>query len=259
MNAQDDAARLRATARVVGQALLLVAAVDLAGAWLRERASAAIVVQLAIAELGAGRLAIAWSAPDSVAPPIGAVARRAAMGAGLGFAAGVGLVALGRLTRSLSIGLAATHDLWPLGVGLLMAVFAAARDELLLRGLVIRVLAGWSRGGLVVAACALAAGARGWFSEDATPQSIAIAGAAGAALACIWLVDRGAWMAVGANAAWTFWSGSLCSGALLDVRGGAGPWGGGALGLGGGAASALGMAVAAAVAIAWWRRRRQRE
>lgn len=259
MSATDDSLRLRATARLVGQALLLVAAIDLAGTWLHERASTAVVVQLAIAEIGAGRLAIAWSAPDSIAPPVAAVVRRAAKGAALGLAAGILLVGAGSLFRTLSVGPTAPLNPWPLGVGLLVACFSAARDELLLRGLVIRVLAGWSRGAPVIAACALAAGARVWFSGDATPQSVIVSGAAGAALGCVWLVDRGAWMAVGANAAWTFFSGSLSHGALLDVRGGLEPWGGGALGVSGGRTSALGMGVIAAIAVAWWRRRRRQE
>jgi hypothetical protein len=255
----DAAARLRATARVVGQGLVLLVAIDLAGTLLHERPLAALVVQVAIAEFGAGKLAIAWSAPDSVAPTAGAITRRAAIGAAFGLGAGVLLMVAGALAGTLSIKLTLPHDPVPAAFGLLVAALTAARDELLLRGLVIRVLAGWSRGAPVVAACALAAGARVWFLEDTTPQSAIVAAVAGAALACVWLVDRGAWMAVGANAAWMFFGGTLSHGVLVDVRGGDGPWGGGVLGVAGGRTSALAMGLIAVVAVVWWRRARVRE
>jgi hypothetical protein len=34
----------------------------------------------------------------------------------------------------------------------------------------------------------------------------------------LWLVDRGAWKAIAANAAWTWVFGSLTRGGILDVR-----------------------------------------
>ena len=37
-------------------------------------------------------------------------------------------------------------------------------------------------------------------------------------LAAVWVRDRGAWMAVGANAAWSWATGSVVHGGLLDVR-----------------------------------------
>ena len=40
----------------------------------------------------------------------------------------------------------------------------------------------------------------------------------GVALGGLWLVDRGAWMAVGASAAWSWTLGALVRGGLVDVR-----------------------------------------
>ena len=253
----DASHRLRATARAVGQALVLVAAVDLAGTLLHERASAALIVQVAITEFGAGKLAVVWTAPRATAPTTGEVSRRGGVGVVLGLAAALFVLLVGRLAGSLSASFAAPTSVMAIFVGLLTAALTAARDELLLRGVVLRVVSGWSRGWAAVAACALAAGARVWFLEDTTPQSAIVAAAAGAALACVWLVDKGAWMAVGANTAWIFASATLTHGVGVDVRGGPGPWGGEGLGLTGGRTSALAMGVIAAIAVAWWRRRRE--
>ncbi|MGA7119930.1 MAG: hypothetical protein WBY94_07535, partial [Polyangiaceae bacterium] len=40
----------------------------------------------------------------------------------------------------------------------------------------------------------------------------------GIALASLWVRDRGAWMAVAANASWMWTLGSLAHGGLFDVR-----------------------------------------
>ncbi|HEY2368345.1 MAG TPA: hypothetical protein VGH87_18240, partial [Polyangiaceae bacterium] len=42
--------------------------------------------------------------------------------------------------------------------------------------------------------------------------------AASMAFACLWLRDRGAWLAAGANAAFMFVTGPVAQGAVLDVR-----------------------------------------
>lgn len=246
---------LRETARVVGIGLLTVAAVDFAGNWLHERSIAACAVQVAIAELGAGRLAIAWSPPSSGEPTIGQIGRRIGRGAMFGFAAAIVLLAVGAIARTLSMR-AGSFEVASLLTGLLVAALSAVRDELLLRGIVLRALQSFTRGPLLVAACAAAAVARVWFAEGTTPESAIVSGAAAAALACIWLVDRGAWMAVGANAAFLFCANTMMRGPI-DVRGGDPPWGGGALGLASGRTSAIAMSFVSAAAVIWWRRRQK--
>jgi len=69
----------------------------------------------------------------------------------------------------------------------------------------------------------------------------------GIALGGLWLADRGAWMAVGASAAWSWTLGALVRGGLVDVRFAA---------AGDASAAALIVAGAAAVAAVLWARRR---
>jgi hypothetical protein len=248
---------LRQTARIVGIGLLTVAAVDLAGNWLGERPLAGAMVQLAIAEFGAGRMAIAWSPPGAAEPSTTSIIKRALRGAGFGFGAALLALCFGLVSRTLSIR-SGSFEPMTLLTGFLVAAMSAARDELLLRGIVIRALQNWTRGSLVLFACALAAIGRNWFADGATPQSAIVSGAFAVALACIWLVDRGAWMAVGANAAWLF-AANVVFRMPISVRAADPPWGGGSLGIAGGRVSAIAMGLAAAAAVVWWRRERNRE
>jgi hypothetical protein len=48
--------------------------------------------------------------------------------------------------------------------------------------------------------------------------SLVVAGLRGVALGSVWVRDRGAWMAVGASAAWAWSLQSIVHGGLLDVR-----------------------------------------
>jgi hypothetical protein len=67
--------------------------------------------------------------------------------------------------------------------------------------------------------CGLAGAAfRFGTQPDATPFAIVFAFASSVAFACLWLRDRGAWLAAGANAAFMFVTGPVTQGALLDVR-----------------------------------------
>jgi len=227
---------LRDAARTVVLGLMMVAAIDFVGGWLKERQLGAAAVQLAIAEFGAGKLGIAWSPPDTVQPTTKAIAGRALRGAAMGLGAAIVLWIVGFATHSLSAKLA-MPPIQELVVGLLIAIVAAGRDELVLRGLPIRILKKFSSGPAVLLACAGAGMARGWFAEEASGSGLIVLGCAGVALACVWLVDRGAWMAVGANAAFMF------STHLFGVSFGQRP-------------SAIAMGAVAAAAVAWWRVKR---
>jgi hypothetical protein len=102
-------------------------------------------------------------------------------------------------------------------VGLLVAAMGAVRDELLLRGVVLRatrllpVTASLVVCGLAAAAARL--GADGSFTVALIPEALR-----GAALGALWVRDRGAWMACGASAAWAWAMGPVLGGNLLDVR-----------------------------------------
>jgi hypothetical protein len=125
------------------------------------------------------------------------------------------------------------------------------RDELLLRGLGLRVLAGVrAHPPKLVAAGALAASAA-LAEPGATAQSACVAALLGVIFAALWLRDRGAWVAWGANAALTFAVGPLAHGGLLDARVARSAWGGGDAGLLGGGVALVVLAPVAIAALAY--------
>jgi hypothetical protein len=225
---------LRDAAKLTGWGLAFWAAVQLAGALFEGKATAAIAAQAAVAEWGAGRMGIAWSDPLARLPPRPShLAKRAAFGALLGGVAAAAVVLAAILTggAARSNGPASPGILL---IGLLLAALGAVRDELLLRGLVLRVTRGllpaWvallACGGAAAAACygASTVGSLGGGSGggvDATALAVAALGAI--ALGALWMHDRGAWMAWGAHTAWVWTLESVVRGGVLDVRFGAEP------------------------------------
>ena len=219
VRAADARAALRERARIVLWGIAMVGAVVVAGGYLEERHAAAVVVQLVIVEFGTGRLGVAWSDPLAPMPTGAAMTRRALRGAAFGAAAAVVLVGASVLARvaELSFG---TFGIAPIAVGLVTSAAAGARDELLLRGLVLRALGPRAELPTRLAVCAAAGVAwRYGTTPNVTWPALAFAGLSAAAFAALWIRDRGAWLAVGANAAFAFCSGTLAQGSLLDVRG----------------------------------------
>jgi membrane protease YdiL (CAAX protease family) len=225
---------------------------------------AALIVQMLVADGGAGRLGVAWSDPTAPSPATRVVLLRAARGAALGLGAAVFTVGFALATGAGSLGLRAPPPAM-LATGVLAAVFMAARDELVLRGLVLRAFRHTLSPPMRVAACAVvAAAARAGQDADASLGallaspvgwvSMGIAALGGVCFALLWLRERGAWTATGAHAAWTFASTTGISGCVFDVRFRAGAWGGGALGLEGGLAALVATLMIAAGAIWAWRR-----
>jgi len=102
-------------------------------------------------------------------------------------------------------------------VGLFVAALGAVRDELLLRGVVLRATRLLPVGGTLVA-CGLAAAAARLGTDGAITLALVPEALRGAALGAIWVRDRGAWMACAANAAWIWTMGPVLGGNLLDVR-----------------------------------------
>jgi hypothetical protein len=203
--------------RVVGWGLVFWGASQLAGAVFSNNATALVAVQAAVAEWGAGRIGITWSDPLAAIPSGKAIARRAGLGAAMGAAAAAAVVVLAMVTGA-AVMAPATPGLGSLAVGLVVAVLAAVRDELFLRGIVLRATRGLLPAWASLAACGAAAAAARYGAEGVLDLSLLVAGLRGVALGCIWVKDRGAWMAVGASAAWGWALHSLTHGALLDVR-----------------------------------------
>jgi hypothetical protein len=203
--------------RVAGWGLAFYGATQLAAMVFTQNATALVAVQAALAEWGAGRVGIAWSDPLADPPTASAIAGRAGAGAAMGVAASavVVVVALGTHTAATS---AAHPGFGALAVGLVVAVLSAVRDELLLRGVLLRVTRSLWPAWAALVACGAAAAAARYGAEGVVGLALLVEGLRGIALAAVWVRDRGAWMAVGANAAWSWATGSVVHGGLLDVR-----------------------------------------
>lgn len=208
---------MRDAAKVVGWGLVFWAGVQLAAAIFSRNATAAVAVQAALAEWGAGLVAITWSDPGAPLPSWSAIGARAGRGAAIGFVAAALVVGVALVARAATLA-SSPPSVGLLAVGLIVAVLAAVRDELLLRGVVLRATRGalpaW--GALLV--CGAAAAAARFGVEGALGLVLAGEAIKGAVLGALWLKDRGAWMAVAANTAWTWTIGSVVGGGLLDVR-----------------------------------------
>lgn len=212
----DRRAVFRDRARIVIWAVGLATVIQGIGSFLARNHVGAVVLQLVVAEFGCGRLGVAWSDPKEPEPETSAIARRAGRGAAIGAAAAVvvvgALVALRLAT--LEVG---TPSMSTLFVGALVATFGAARDELLLRGLVLRALGPSASLPMKLAVGALAGAASAW-GAGASPFGVAAGAALALTFTALWIVDRGAWIAVGAHAAASILLGPVASGGLVDVR-----------------------------------------
>ena len=214
----DEKAALKDRARVVGWGVALVAAVQGAVAILAQNHTGALLAQVIIAEFGTGRLGVAWSDPLAPIQSGADLARRALRGAGFGAAAAAILLGASVIARTATVA-SGTFGIAPLLIGLVVSACAAVRDELILRGLVLRALGPSAKLPVQLLVCGLAGAAfRFGTQPESTAVALAFAFASSIALACLWIRDRGAWLAAGANAAYMFVSGPVAQGALLDVR-----------------------------------------
>jgi Type II CAAX prenyl endopeptidase Rce1-like len=239
------------TAKVVVWGLLFYGGSQLAGAMIGQYATAAAAVQAALAEWAAGRVGVNWTeprAPNVTARiPTGRILRGAALGLG------ASVLVVGFVLATHGASLASNRPLLvQLFVGLLVATLVAVRDELFLRGFVLRALTGTPPLAALAACAAGGAAARfgAWHGELDVGCLLALAGAAlqGAAFGALWLLDRGAWMACAAHAAWGWATGPVIRGGFLDLRVALDLWGGGDAGLEGGLSGTLVLGILAAAA-----------
>jgi membrane protease YdiL (CAAX protease family) len=129
------------------------------------------------------------------------------------------------------------------------------RDELLLRGLVLRVASGPARWPSLVA-CGLAsvAAALGRSPRGLSAPALIATAVGGVLFGAVWLRERGAWGAVFAHAAWLWATATLARGALVDVRAASTPWASGEGGIESGWAAVVTLSLLAIVALVAWRR-----
>lgn len=236
---------LPGAAKATAWTLGVWAAMQLSAVVFARNAIAVLAVQAAIAEWGAGRLAITWSDPLAPAPSGTELRQRGGLGAAFGLAAATLVVLLSLAMHQASVGPAAPA-LASLLLGVLVAVLGAVRDELLLRGMVLRIGRPLVGTPVTLLVCAAAAAAVRSGAADTTALAIAVEGARGLALSLLWIRDRGAWMPIAANSAWTWGLDSVTRGDLLDVRFRAEP---------GSSVQALVVLIVVAAAAAWWVRR----
>lgn len=208
---------MRVAARVVGWGLVLWAGVQLAAALFSRNATAAVAVQAALAEWGAGRIGIAWSDASAPLPSWSAIGARAGRGAAIGALGAAAVVGIALVAHAASL-VSSPPSVGLLAVGLVVSLLGAVRDELLLRGLVLQATRGLLPTWAALVVCAAAAAAAKYGVEGAVGLVLAGEAVKGAVLGAIWVKDRGAWMAVAANTAWTWAIGSVVGGGLLDVR-----------------------------------------
>ena len=216
---------LKEAARTLSGGLGLQAAILLAGAFLQRNAIGAGAVQAALAELGTSRLDVTWSDPTQPSPTPGEIVQRVGRGAGYAAAFSVVILGLAFATKAASYHGVSMSGFLPLFNGVLLAIALAVRDELILRGVVLRAFQGAMPRAAELVVCGLVAAAAAWGAkDDPGVMEIVLAGAMGAGFAALWRIDRGAWMAWGANVTLHYLLGTVTHGAVFDVRIAQGSW-----------------------------------
>lgn len=232
--------------RTAAWGLAIWAAARTIAAALSQAALAALVAQVVLVEYGTSRLGVTWTEKPGAAAP----AKRAAIGAGAGLvvaaAAFAVLVATGGASIRTNHGGTAISVV---GLGLLSAALTAVRDELLLHGLVLRIVRDVPSIASKACACGVASAGAHLAAPDATVASAVAHALLGTALGAVWLRDRGAWMAFGAHGAWLFTTGTLLRGALRETDIAASAWAGGRADLLGGWAAVVTLAPVALAAV----------
>jgi hypothetical protein len=239
--------------KIAGWGLAIYAGTRLASVLLEATSMAAAVAQAVVAEWGAGRLGVVWTESKEKEPPTGAsMAKRALAGAGIGAAMAGVVGAVLVLTRGVlleSVGSSVSI----VALSLLSAALYAARDELVLHGILLRAIDS-ANPIAKVAACGITSGAAA-LGDGASPRAILVQTLLGLVAGAIWIRDRGAWPAWGANTGFRFTIDMLFAGGLYNAQVASTAWGGADAGPLGGTAAVLALAPFAAAAIAWTARR----
>lgn len=232
-----DPGTLSGAMRLALGGLFFYAAALFTAALLSAYGLVAIVGQAIVAEVGLSRLGVAWSEdPDATVHGT----KRALKGFGLGLVAVLGATLL-------VIAFRAGHFepggvvLATLATGLLSAAATSVFHELFFRGLVLRLTSKVGSLPVRIVAAGLASFALAMAQPGATWLEAAVEGTIGAAMACLWLRERGAHTAMGAHAGWLFGTRAVFRGGLFELAGSPSAFGG--LGNGPYAGAAAGIAV----------------
>lgn len=236
--------------RVAGGGLLLSFATHLVARLLETRSMAATVLSAVMAEWGARRLGVTWTDDAPTDAPQRSLARRILVGAGLGagaigavaaFASATGAVVFDRTNLAVSV----------LVMGLVTALFDAMREEMLLRGVVLRALGASPSPLFRVVATGVVSAAATLGTPDVAPERVVVGLVLGLFFGALWVRDRGAWMAWAAHAAWLFGQGLLLQGGMFRVHLAPTRWAGGAHGMLDGRAAVVAVLPLATWAVVW--------
>ncbi len=173
-------------------------------------------IQALTAEVAAGKVGVAWSDPEMPIPSTRAIAIRAGRGALAALVVAV-ICVIAIVVHGGSIG-RGTFTIPAAALGLLIAGLSAMRDELLLRGVLIRAFKHLLPLPILLLVFGLAGAAARMGNPDATTLEIVASAALGIIFGSAWLIDRGAWLAVGAHAAWTWIASTLARGVIIDAK-----------------------------------------
>jgi len=245
-DAGPDPGTLGGAFRLALGGLFFYGAALFAGGLLASYGLVAVVAQAILAEIGLSRLGVAWSADPDRTSPLGT--GRAARGFGMGLVAALGatLLVLGFRAGTFAPG---GIVLATLATGLLSAGATAVFHELFFRGLVLRLTEKVNSLSFRVGAAGAASFAAAFAQPGATFLEAAVAGTLGAALACLWLRERGAHTAMGAHAGWLFATRAVFRGGLFELSGSKNALGGLGAGPYTGVAAWIAVAIALGIAI----------
>lgn len=238
---------------VIAWGLGLFLACRLLEIFLEAQATASAVGQAVLVEWGTSRLGVHWT-EEAKEPSVADTLRRAMTGTSAGLVMGLLVMALLRVTGAAAFESVPNVALPVLVIGLLTAGLHAWRDELLLHGLVLRAT-GDRPDVFRVAACALTSAAAA-MGRTENPAFVLTSAALGAVFGAAWIRDRGAWLPVGAHAAFRFAIDTLFAGGIIQLRLADGRWAGGDAGVLGGYAAFVALLPVAAAAIFMTSRRK---
>lgn len=219
------------------------------GAVLESASLASTIAQAVLAEWGTGRLGVTWNDPDVYRDPPTAtdMAKRAARGAVAGLVPAAAVIGLLVATRGVMLERSAASAA-SLGVAIVGAAVTSMRDELILHGVVVRVMS-QEKAWMQAVACGVTSGAAA-LGEKGSLRTVVVQALLGVVFGALWSRDKGAWMAWGAHTAWLLGTSLLLSGGFFSATNAATAWGGGNAGPLGGDAAILALVPFAVAAVA---------
>ena len=245
------------SARIAGWMVGLEAGLAGIGGLLVQHRAGSVAFQAFAAEWAAGRLGVSWNDPTAPAPTVAAVLRRVGQGAIFGLVAASLTLGLSVVTGAVRVVPSSSPSLTGMALGLFLAAFVAVKDELVLRGVVLRAFRHTLSPAWQLAVCGVIAAAvrLGQATHDAevapltTAVAVVAAGLIGVSYATLWLRERGAWLAWAAHTTWTLVTTTVVSGGVMDAFWAPSRWGGGALGFDGSLAALVAVALVTMIAI----------